>query len=174
MAEGERVAQDTISELRGHLEHSQSTVHALESALENMKSDFNSISEKNRQLEELLGPDGAFLGVKIPKGDESGSESSDNTAISSFVVVGEDGGGREGQSSKRGVRVVNAEDSLDREREKDDRSGGLDSTSGSGSDPLDSKSSVGADPLLSAQGSLVLELQDRYKDAVEEVGVFCY
>ena len=199
MAEGEKIAQETISDLRLQLENSKINLESCEIVSENLKIDLSQAEEKVRALEGFLGSDRIFpVGVKnlTGKGDDgNSSEISSDTGCSSFVVVGD---GEDAVDSKvinqsqghghgqvqsridgterksgmnRGERVVLLEsdgstgDTVDGDRERKERRSNMlfDSTnsiSGSGSDQ---------DPLLSAQASLVSELQDRYKDAVDEV-----
>lgn len=179
MAENERIAQETISELRNLLEQSSETIETLEITLQNMKNDYNVLSNKHRQLELFLGPEGTSpLGVKNAKGDDS--DGSEDTACSSFVVVSDsgvgsgsarDGGkgvGRMKRGSKDSTDAKSLEHSMKEREEKDEREE-REETEREDREIRDSMSGSGSDALLSAQASLVLELQDRYKEAMEEV-----
>ena len=128
LADKERVAMETISDLKAQLEASAAAASIQDSSLYALQAEVTACNQKIIALENAFGTEGPGSGleVKIPKGDdENSSDSSGDSSggSSSFVVIG--GDGDRGRPSR--------------------------------------------DPLLSAQASLVSELQDRHKDATAEV-----
>ena len=115
MIDGERASQETILELKNLLDTTQDTLQNTLTNTDKLKIELNQANEKVKNLEILLESGvgegfqlgvgtGLALGVKIPKGDESdSSEISSDSALSSFVVVGEGAEGRgQGQGEGRG------------------------------------------------------------------------